>query len=227
MSDADRIFKDSIYEQIARVGRAVAHPRRLELLDLLCQAPMTVEQLAQKSALPIGSASQHLQHLKAARLVIADRQGTYMRYRLKDDLSCSLLHTLKTVAEQYYAEMRVITEDFLMDHQNLQAVSITDIQTRGADDSLTLVDVRPVEEYKAGHWPGAISIPLEALADRLMELPVDHTIVAYCRGPYCLLSLHAVKTLQREGFHAVRLIEGVSDWRVRGLPIVLGDAPLK
>ncbi|MDA8194907.1 MAG: metalloregulator ArsR/SmtB family transcription factor [Thermaerobacter sp.] len=223
MRDSDRVFKDAIYEQIARVGRAVANSRRLELLDLLCQGPMTVEQLARKSSLSVGSTSQHLQHLKEAQLVRGDRRGTYVVYRLRDDLTCSLFHTLQTVAGRYYAEMRAVTEEFLDNYRNLEAVGVGALKERTARDSVILLDVRPPEEYAAGHWPGALSIPLETLADHLTELPQDRTIVAYCRGPYCVLALHAVDLLRQQGYQAVRLTEGVSDWRAKGIPIAKSD----
>jgi len=219
----DREFKDAVYEQIARVGRAVAHPRRLELLDLLCQGPMTVEQLARKSALSMGSASQHLQHLKEARLVRGERRGTHVVYRLHDELTCALFHTLRALAEQYYADMRAITEGFLADHQALEPVDVGTLQDRLEAGEVIVLDVRPPEEYAAGHWPGALSVPLEKLSEHLADLPRDRTIVAYCRGPYCVLAVHAVDRLRREGFRAERLAEGVAEWRERGLPVADGD----
>ena len=222
MSREDRAFKDAVYEQVARVGRAVSHPRRLELLDLLCQGPMTVEQLARKSALSMGSTSQHLQHLKEARLVRGERQGTYVVYHLQDDLTCGLLQTLQTVADRYYAELRAVTEAFFGAQPVLEAVDAPTLQDRAATEGVLLLDVRPAEEYAAGHWPGALSMPLETLAERLAGLPRDRQIAAYCRGPYCVLSLHAVDLLRQAGFPAVRLAEGVRDWRARGLPIMAG-----
>jgi rhodanese-related sulfurtransferase/DNA-binding MarR family transcriptional regulator len=218
-SDRDRRFKDAIYEQIARVGRAVSHPRRLELVDLLCQGPASVEQLAEKAGLSMGSASQHLQLLKEARLVRSERRGTFVFYQLQDDLTCRLYHTLLTVAERYYAEMRAITEAFLAEHAELEAVDLPTLQSRLQSDDVVLVDVRPADEYRAGHWPGALSVPLETLAERLAELPRDRTVAAYCRGPYCVLALHAVELLQDAGFRAVRLRGGVSEWRAQGLPM--------
>ena len=218
----DRAFKDAIYAQIARVGRAVSHPRRLELLDLLCQGPATVEQLARKSSLSVGSTSQHLQALKEARLVRGERRGTFVVYQLQDAGICALFHSLRTVAERSYAEMRVITEAFLADYAGLEAVDVGQLQDRIQGEEVVLVDVRPPDEYRAGHWPGALSVPLDQLAERLADLPRDRQIVAYCRGPYCVLSLHAVDLLRQEGFEAVRLVEGVSDWRARGLPMVEG-----
>lgn len=218
MGDADRAFKNAVYEQIARVGKALAHPRRIELLDLLCQGPMSVEQLANKSSMSMGSTSQHLQQLKESLLVRAERRGTYVVYRLRDDLTCSLFHTLQTVAEHYYAELRAITEAFFSEHQALESLDLSTFQERADKDAFVLLDVRPSDEYEAGHWPGALSIPLNHLIDRLAELPQYRTIVAYCRGPYCILAPHAVELLQQKGYRAIRLADGVSSWRAQGIP---------
>lgn len=221
--DADRSFKDAIYEQIARIGRAVAHPRRLELLDLLCQGPMTVETLARKSAMSVGSTSQHLQHLKDAHLVRVEPRGAARIYRLTDSASCELFRSLRALAERYYADMRAITEAFLRDREALETLDATALQQRMNQEEVVLLDVRPAEEYAAGHWPGAVSLPLDTLTDHLAELPKDRTVVAYCRGPYCVLALHAVGALRRHGFRAIRLADGVSDWRALGLPIAEGE----
>ncbi len=221
--NADRAFKDAIYEQIARISRAVTHPRRLELLDLLCQGPMAVEQLARKSGMSIGSASQHLQHLRQARLVRANPQGTARIYQLSDEATCDLFRTLRSLAERYYAEMRDVTETFIRDKDALEAIGAVAFQHRFEHESPVLLDVRPLEEYAAGHWPGALSLPVEELVGRLAELPRDRTIVAYCRGPYCVLALHAIEVLRQHGFQAVRMAEGVSDWKAQGFPIEKGS----
>ena len=223
--DADRAFKDAIYEQIARVGRAVAHPRRLELLDLLCQGPATVEVLARKSEMSMGSASQHLKHLKEARLVRVQPQGAARQYQLTDAATCELFLSLRKLAERYYAEMRALTEAFLRDRETLEPLGAGALQQRMQQEDVILIDVRPTEEYAAGHWPGALSLPLDALTARLADLPRDRTVVAYCRGPYCVLALHAVNTLQEHGYQAVRLADGVSDWRAEGLPLTKGSDP--
>ena len=223
--DPDRAFKDAIYEQIARIGRAVAHPRRLELLDLLCQGPMTVETLARKSAMSVGSTSQHLQHLKDAHLVRVEPRGAARVYRLTDAATCELFRSLRRLAERYYADMRAITEAFLRDQEVMETLDAAALQQRMKQEEVVLLDVRPAEEYAVGHWPGAVSLPLDALTDRLAELPRDRTVVAYCRGPYCVLALHAVDTLRQHGFRAVRLADGVPDWRAQGLPIAEGGGP--
>ncbi len=224
--DPDRAFKDAIYEQIARIGRAVAHPRRLELLDLLCQGPTTVETLARKSAMSVGSTSQHLQHLKDAHLVRVEPRGAARIYRLTDAATCELFRSLRGLAERYYADMRAITEAFLRDREALETLDVATLQQRMDQEEVILLDVRPAEEYAAGHWPGAVSLPLDALTDRVAELPRDRTVVAYCRGPYCVLALHAAEALRQHGFRAIRLADGVPDWRAQGLPIAEGGDPL-
>lgn len=223
--DVDRAFKDAIYEQIARVGRAVAHPRRLELLDLLCQGPATVEALARKSTMSLGSTSQHLQHLKDALLVQAEPRGAARIYRLTDAATCELFRQLRLLAERYYADMRAITESFLRDRDAMETVDAVALQERMSREAVVLLDVRPAEEYVAGHWPGAVSLPLDALTDRLADLPRDRAVVAYCRGPYCVLALHAVETLKEHGFRAIRLADGVPDWLAQGLPVAEGENP--
>lgn len=222
--DLDRAFKNAIYDQIARIGRAVAHPRRLELLDLLCQGPMTVEALARKSGMSVGSTSQHLQHLKDAHLVRVEPRGAARVYRLRDEGTCELFRSLRGLAERYYADIHAITEAFLRNWQDLETLDVASLQQRMEQEPLVLLDVRPKEEFVAGHWPGAVSLPLDELKDRLAELPRDRTIVAYCRGPYCVLSLHAVELLRQHGFRAVRLADGVADWRAQGLPVAEGGA---
>ena len=224
--DPDRAFKDAIYEQIARIGRAVAHPRRLELLDLLCQGPTTVETLARKSAMSVGSTSQHLQHLKDAHLVRVEPRGAARIYRLTDAATCELFRSLRGLAERYYADMRAITEAFLRDREALETLDVATLQQRMDQEEVILLDVRPAEEYAAGHWPGAVSLPLDALTDRVAELPRDRTVVAYCRGPYCVLAMHAAEVLRQHGFRAIRLADGVPDWRAQGLPIAEGGDPL-
>jgi rhodanese-related sulfurtransferase/DNA-binding transcriptional ArsR family regulator len=221
--DRDRAFKDAVYAQIARVGKAIAHPKRLELLDLLCQAPMTVEELARKTDMSVANASQHLQQLKATRLVDLTVDGNRHRYRLADDGSCLLLRVLREAAERYSAELRETVATFFHTEGAFAAVGAQELMERMRSGGVLLIDVRPREEYQAGHIPGALSLPLPELAERLQELPRDRTIVAYCRGPYCVLSLHAAQTLERAGFSVARLVDGVGDWRALGLPLAQGS----
>lgn len=224
MQEQHREFKEAVYEQIARVGRAVASPKRLELLDLLCQGEATVERLAEKAGLTMGSASQHLQGLLQARLVRRQRHGTYAVYSLADDdLSCTLLRTLRQVAEDHYFELRHLTESLLTTAGELEPVDMPTLLRRVDGSEVTVVDVRPTEEFLAGHWPGAVSVPLESLAARIGELPTDRLIAAYCRGPYCVLSVQAVDWLNAQGYRTVRLTEGVMEWRAKGLRLASGE----
>lgn len=223
MANANRTFKDAIYEQFARIGKAVGSPRRLELLDLLCQGERTVEVLAREAGLSVANASQHLHALRAARLVDARKDGLYVTYRLADDDVCAFVRSLRLLAEQRLTEVREITREFLQERERLQPVDRALLLEQVRDGAVTVLDVRPVEEYEAGHIPGAVSVPLGDLERRLGELSGDQTIVAYCRGPYCVLAIQAVEMLREQGFDAVRLEDGIPDWGARGLPVVTGS----
>jgi rhodanese-related sulfurtransferase len=223
MKNPNRIFKDAIYEQFARIGKAVSSPKRLELLDLLCQAERTVEVLAKESSLTVANASQHLQVLRAARLVEADKQGLFVIYRLADQTVCELFRTMRMLAESRLAEVEQIKRRFLEGREGMEPVDREALLGRVREGAVTVLDVRPVEEYNAGHIPGALSIPLKELELRLSDLPPDQEIVAYCRGPYCVLSVQAVEMLRDKGFHAVRLEEGIQDLRAMGFPITVEE----
>ena len=219
MKTPNRAFKDAIYEQFARIGKAVSSPKRLELLDLLCQGPRTVEVLAKESGLTVANASQHLQILRAARLVGAEKEGLFATYRLADQTVCEFFLTMRVLAESRLAEVEQIKRRFLEGREGMEPVDRQALLELVAKGAVTVLDVRPVEEYNAGHIPGAISIPLRELQLRLMDLPRDQEIVAYCRGPYCVLSIQAVEMLRAKGFQAVRLEEGIQDLRALGFPI--------
>ena len=222
MKNPNRAFKDAIYEQFARIGKSVSSPKRLELLDLLCQGPRTVEVLAKESNLAVANASQHLQVLRAARLVAAEKEGLYVIYRLADQKVCEFFRTMRVLAESRLAEVEQIKRRFLEGREGMEPVdrnALLELVRKGA---VTVLDVRPVEEYNAAHIPGAISIPLKELQLRLLDLPRDQEIVAYCRGPYCVLSIQAVEMLRSRGFQAVRLEEGIQDLRAMGFPISTG-----
>jgi rhodanese-related sulfurtransferase len=219
MSSTGRQFKDAIYDQLGRIGKAMASPRRLELLDLLCQGPRTVEALAMETSQSLANTSQHLQVLRAARLVETEKHGLYVTYRLADEKVCTLYRELRTLAESRLLEIRAITRHFLERRGELEPVDRDALFARVGSGEVTLLDVRPSEEFEAGHIPGAISVPLDDLESRLADLPRDREIVAYCRGPYCVLAVQAVEVLRAKGFHAFRMEEGVPDWRARGLPI--------
>ena len=223
MKNPNRAFKDAIYEQFARIGKAVSSPKRLELLDLLCQGERTVEVLAKESGMTVANASQHLQVLRAARLVEADKEGLYVIYRLADQTVCEFFHAMRVLAESQLAEVEQIKRRFLEGREGMQPVDREVLLKLVREGAVTVLDVRPVEEYNAGHIPGALSIPLKNLKLHLSELPHDHEIVAYCRGPYCVLSIQAVELLRAKGFQAVRLEEGIQDLRAMGFPIAEGQ----
>ncbi|MGD9237939.1 MAG: metalloregulator ArsR/SmtB family transcription factor, partial [Desulfobacterales bacterium] len=191
MKNPNRAFKDAIYEQFARVGKAVSSPRRLELLDLLCQGPRTVEVLAKESGLTIANASQHLQILRSARLVDADKEGLYVVYRLADERVCEFFRSMRLLAESRLAEVEQIKRRFLAGREGMMPVDREKLLRLMREEAVTVLDVRPSVEYNAGHIAGALSIPLKALQQHLSDLPRDQEIVAYCRGPYCVLSVLA------------------------------------
>jgi len=222
MKNPNRLFKDAIYEQFARIGKAVSSPKRLELLDLLCQGERTVEVLAKESSLTLANASQHLQILRAARLVDAEKKGLFVIYRLADQTVCEFFRAMRMLAESRLAEVEYIKHRFLEGREGVEPVDREALLERVREGAVTVLDVRPVEEYNAGHIPGALSIPLNELERRLAELPYDQEIVAYCRGPYCVLSIKAVEMHHARGFHAVRLEEGVPDLRAMGFHIAGG-----
>ena len=223
MKNPNRAFKDAIYEQFARIGKAVSSPKRLELLDLLCQGPRTVEVLAKESGLTVANASQHLQVLRAARLVETEKEGLFVIYRLADQTVCEFFRTMRVLAESQLAEVEQIKRRFLEGREGMEPVDRDALLKLVQEGAVTVLDVRPVEEYNAGHIPGALSIPLKDLTLHLSDLPHDQEIVAYCRGPYCVLSIQAVEMLRAKGFQAVRLEEGIQDLRAMGFPIAEGQ----
>ncbi len=223
MKNPNRRFKDEIYEQFSRIGKAVSSPKRLELLDILCQGERTVEALAKETGLTVANASQHLQVLRTARLVETEKMGLYVTYRLADQMVCEFFLSMRVLAEKRLAEVEQIKRQFLEGREGMEPVDRDALLKRVRDGEMTVLDVRPSEEYQAGHIPGAISIPLKELELRLAKLPRDHEVVAYCRGPYCVLAIQAVEVLRAKGFHAVRLEEGIQDWRALGFSVAVGD----
>jgi rhodanese-related sulfurtransferase len=214
-----RRFKDAVYEQFARVGKATSSPKRLELLELLGQAPRTVEVLAKETGQSVANVSQHLQVLRGARLVEARKDGLYVTYRLADEQVVSFLRGLRTLAETRIEEIGQVTHAFLEERDALEPVDREALVKRLRSGEVTILDVRPVEEFHAGHIPGAVSMPLGELKRRLDSLPKYRDVVAYCRGPYCVFAIEAVQVLRENGFQAVRMDEGVPEWRARGLPV--------
>jgi rhodanese-related sulfurtransferase len=215
----NRQFKDQIFDQLARISKALAHPKRLELLDILAQAPRTVERLATLSSTTLSNTSQHLQILKEAHLIESTKEGLFVSYRLAKGTDRLYLH-LRTLAEVQLAEINAITHDFLKERNALEPVDYNSLLQRALCGEVTILDVRSPEEYRAGHLPGAHSIPLIELQARLNELPPNQEIIAYCRGRYCVLALEATQLLQEHGFKkAHRLETGPLDWREAGVPL--------
>ena len=214
-----RKTKDLLFEQVARVGKALASPKRLELLELLSQGENTVEALANEASIDIKLASAHLKVLREARLIEARREGRFIAYRLSGDDITSLWLSLRTVAEKHLVELRVALEQIFAAPERLTAESRTGLLEKARRGEVIVIDVRPEVEYRAGHLPGARSLPLAEIERRLAELPADKEIVAYCRGPFCLMSDEAVRLLRERGFKAHRITDGVAEWAAEGLPV--------
>jgi rhodanese-related sulfurtransferase len=211
--------KEQLYHLFASVASAMANPHRLELLDLLVQAPRTVEELATEAHMSMANTSQHLQRLKQAHLVVDAREGLYIRYRLADPAVTRLWLELRGVAERQLAEVERTLDAYRARRHEFEKVSAGELLLRMRKNEATLLDVRPQAEYQAGHLPGAISIPLDELERRLSELPGGKTIVAYCRGPYCVFADEALGLLAERGWKAARLEEGVAEWQAAGLTL--------
>jgi rhodanese-related sulfurtransferase/biotin operon repressor len=211
--------KHAVYEQLARIGKALSTPARLEILELLAQAERSVDALARLTGLTVANTSQHLQQLRQVGLVASRREGQFVFYRLAGDEVSALLGTLGQVGQTHVAEVDRLVRTFFTDQDELEPVPAKEVLDQARKGLVTVVDVRPAEEYAAGHIPGAINIPLPELQKRLGDLPKRKEIVAYCRGPYCLMSFSAVQTLRSKGFKARRLEAGMPEWRSAGLPV--------
>jgi DNA-binding transcriptional ArsR family regulator len=214
-----RQAKSALFELVAQVAQAIANPHRLELLDLLVQAPRTVEQLAETSALSIANASQHLQRLKRAGLVRSERRGTSIRYQLADPTVARLWVELRTVAERQLAGMDRALDAYRQQRHTFAQIEADEVRTRLQTGDIILLDVRPAIEYTADHLPGALSIPLEELPQRLAELPTNALIVTYCRGPLCVYADQALELIIASGRDGARLEAGVAEWQLAGYPL--------
>lgn len=208
-----------LFDALARVGQAMSSPRRLQLLDLLAQGEKNVETLARQTGMTVGNTSAHLGRLRAASLVETRQDGPYVYYRLADEAVVGFLRSLEDLARRRLAEVERLVRESFEEPDRLEPIGMEELRDRMRSGDVTVVDVRPEDEYRAGHIPGALSIPLGELEERLERLPRDREIVAYCRGPWCVLSLEAVAALRRAGFASRRLDAGLPDWRVRGLPV--------
>jgi rhodanese-related sulfurtransferase/DNA-binding MarR family transcriptional regulator len=211
--------KERLYRLFTRISGAMANPHRLELLDLLVQAPRTVEELAREAGLSVANASQHLQRLKRARLVIAEREGLYQRYRLADPAVMRLWLELRAVGAQLIEEVDEALDAYLTRRHEFEKVTIDEVRDRLRAGKAVLLDARPEVEYQAGHLPQAISIPLDELERRLDELPRNRTLVVYCRGPLCVIADDALAALSERGRKVARLEQGVAEWQQAGLAL--------
>ena len=216
--------KQRIYEQFARIAKALGAPARLELLDLLTQGERSVDALARATDLSVANASQHLQVLAAARLVETRRDGQRVLYRIADESVESLWHALQRTAEARLAELDQVARDYLVGRDDFVPIDRAELRKRVRAGTVTLIDVRPAEEYEQGHIAGAVSVPLDELPRWARTAPKRRQVVAYCRGPYCVYALQAVEALRKRGFDAVRAEDGVSEWRAAGLPVAAGGA---
>ena len=216
---AHRQFKNQLYEQFARIGKALANPHRLELIDLLAQGERTVEDLARESAMPVASTSQHLQALRDARLVEVRREGLYAFYRLADARVYDVWRTLRELGETRLTEIEHVVKTFLEERETMQAVSAAELLALQREKRVTVLDVRPDLEYRAGHIRGARSIPIYELEKRLKDVPKGREVVAYCRGPYCVFADEAIALLNARGYRVRRLKDGFPEWQAAGLPV--------
>lgn len=216
--------KLALFAEFATVARALGHSHRLEILEHLAQGERGVEALSRRIGLSIANTSQHLQQLRRAGLVAPRRDGRFILYRLADETVLGLLSSLRQVAERNVAEVGRIVRGYFADRDNLEPVSRQELLERSRAGLVTVLDVRPRDEFATGHLPGAVNIPLDELEARLADLDPGQEIVAYCRGTYCVLSFEAVAELRRRGFRVRRLEEGYPEWKAAGMPVEHGSA---
>lgn len=219
-----RELKDLLYEQVARIGKAVSSPKRLELLELLAQGEKTVEVLAGELSIDIKLASAHLKALKEARLVESRRDGKYMIYRLSGEDVAHLWVTLRLVAEEHLVELQMALQRMVSAPDQVVQMGRSDLLEQARRGEVIVIDVRPQGEYEVAHLPFARSMPLPEIERRLAELPAGHDIVAYCRGPFCMLSDEALKLLSGKGYRVRKMLDGVAEWQAAGLPLEIGRA---
>ncbi len=212
-------FKDLVYEQFAKMAQAFAAPKRLEIIDVLAQGERDVESLSKQVAMTVANTSRHLQILKQARLVDSRRESVRIFYRLADQDVLRCWINLRALAEKRSAEIKEIARLFFEERDSLEPLTKEDLIRRTQNNEVIVIDVRPVEEYRAGHIAGALSIPVSELKERLDEIPTGREVVAYCRGPYCVMSAEAMIILRESGFRALRFKEGLPEWKEAGLPV--------
>jgi rhodanese-related sulfurtransferase/DNA-binding transcriptional ArsR family regulator len=220
-----RQFKDRLYGQFARIGKALSSPHRLEILELLAQTERTVDSLATEIGLSLANTSQHLQTLRQAALVDSRKDGLFVYYRLAGPEVFDLSKVLRTVAEQRLADFERLVRDHFGDRADAEAVPMAELLKRARSKQVVILDTRPASEYAAGHIAGAISVPVDDLNRRLQQLTKGKEYVAYCRGPYCVYADRAVELLRANGRRARRLLDGFPEWRAAGLPVASGAQP--
>ncbi|MBO3282959.1 metalloregulator ArsR/SmtB family transcription factor [Paenibacillus sp. FSL M8-0228] len=208
----ERDFKDGLFTEYARIGKCLSSPKRLEILDILIQGPKSVEVLSKMTSMSVANVSQHLQTLYQAKLVQSKKQGNFVYYELSDSSVLHFLNSLYDLSEKQLIEVQHIKEQFLGQFSDVEGVTMEELAMRMEKGEVTLLDVRPRDEYETAHIPGAVSVPIEELAEQLSLLPADSKIVAYCRGPYCLMAVRAIALLQARGFEARHLDKSVHDW---------------
>lgn len=214
-----RSIKNHLYEQVARIGKALASPKRLELIELLCQGEKTVEVLAAQAEISVKLASAHLKELRLARLVETRKDGKYVLYRLASNSVANLWVSLRAEAEERLVELQLALASIVAHGDDLEGLDRDSILRKAQAGEVLVLDVRPLDEYASAHLPHARSLPLDELKQRLAELPKDTPVVAYCRGPFCLMARDAVELLKKKGYRAFHLTDGVAEWRAHGLPI--------
>jgi rhodanese-related sulfurtransferase/DNA-binding transcriptional ArsR family regulator len=217
-----RQFKDGLYGQFARLGKALASPYRVELLDLLAQSERTVESLSAETGASPANISQHLQVLRQAGLVASRKDGLFVHYRLADPAVASLCAAVRTVAERQYAEVDRLVRTHFGERSDPEPVQMDELLRRARAREVVVLDARPANEYAAGHIPGAVSVPIDELQRRLRDLPKSKPYVAYCRGPYCIYADQAVEQLRAAGRRARRLAAGFPEWKLAGMPVEAG-----
>ena len=219
MIDNMREIKNLLYEQVSRIGKSLASPKRLELIELLCQGEKTVEMLAQQADISVKLASAHLKELRTARLTDTRKEGKYVFYRLAEQGVADLWVNLRELAEERLVDLQMGLSSLVAHGNDLHGVDRESILSRVKSGEVVLIDVRPHDEFAAGHLPYARSLPLSEIKKRLKELPKNIPVVAYCRGPFCLMARDAVVLLQKHGYQAFNLTDGVAEWRARGLAV--------
>lgn len=219
----ERDMKDRIYEQFARMGMAIASPGRIELLELLAQGEKTVERLASESGHEVRNTSAHLKVLRHARLVETRKEGRHVHYRLADHQVFHALREIQALARARLIEIDHIAQMYFEERDGMEPVGAEELLRRMREGAVTVLDVRPEDEFRTAHITGAISVPLREIERRIADVPRDREVVAYCRGPYCVYAVQAVQALREAGFQARRMEDGLPDWRARGFPVEIGE----